>query len=185
MRVTKRSGELEEVQFDKILNKNTMLTATSKALGKKHDNILSNLEPLEEVDASFITQQTIKGIYDCITTQELDTYSASVAQSLSLVNPQYSTLAGRIMASNLQKNILTQLSMNFQKPEEEIKKTLFLYVTRALWNNKNTQGVHAPLIAPYYMATVEKNAEWFESQFKYYNDYNIDYMGYSILEGAY
>lgn len=189
MRVVKRNGEFENVAFDKILRKNDSLTATNGALKKIKDQnfleLMSKLSPLDEVDATFVTQQTIAGIHDGVTTQELDIYSASVAQSLALNNPQYSVLAGRIMASNLHKNIECQLAMNFNVQDSEIRKNTFLYVTRALWNNKNANNEHSPLVAPFYMAYVEKNSEYFNSIFRYYNDYNIDYMGYSILEGTY
>lgn len=190
MRVIKRNGRHESVSFDKILRKNTSLTATAEVLATLPPQtpfykMISQLAPLDEVDPSFITQQTIRGIHDEVTTQELDVYSASVAQSLSLNNPQYSTLAGRIMASNLQKNIECQLSISFGVSEDVISDNLFLYVTRALWQNKNVNGEHSPLIAPYYMAYVEKNHQWFEQAFNYSRDYNIDYMGYSILESTY
>jgi len=189
MRVVKRDGQYENVAFDKILRKNFTLTATTKALNGIKDpeflQLMNKLSPLEEVDSTFVTQQTIAGIHDGVTTQELDIYSASVAQSLALNNPQYSILAGRIMASNLHKNIECQLAMNFGVEDSQIRKNMFLYVSRALWNNKNANNEHSPLIAPYYMAYIEKNHEYFESTFRYYNDYNIDYMGYSILEGTY
>lgn len=187
MRVVKRNGEFENVAFDKILRKNDSLTATKNNVIKDKDflALMSKLSPLNEVDSTFVTQQTIAGIHDGVTTQELDIYSASVAQSLALNNPQYSVLAGRIMASNLHKNIECQLAMNFNVPDSEIRKNTFLYATRALWNNRNANNEHSPLVAPFYMAYVEKNIDYFNSIFRYYNDYNIDYMGYSILEGTY
>jgi ribonucleoside-diphosphate reductase alpha subunit len=190
MRVIKRDGSFEGVSFDKILKKYSTLTATPAALSMVDSStaffkMVSELTPLGEVDPTFLAQQTIKGVYDGVTTQELDLYSASVAQSLSLINPQYSTLAGRIMASNLQKNIECHLAAHFGVGEDVIRSRLFLYVVRSMWANRNAKGDHSPLVAPYFMAIVEKNHEWIESVFSYSRDFCIDYMGYSILEGSY
>lgn len=186
MKVIKRNGTIEEVRFDKILNKNRILTAKKSVMQEFPDwKIISKLTPLNEVDPSFVTQQVIKGIHDLITTQELDNYAASISQSLCLVNPEYTVLAGRIMASNLQKNVECLLSKKFNKPSEEIIKNKFYWVVKALWENKNEQGNHSPLIAPYLMAVVEQNKDFLESVIDYSQDFNIDYMGYSVLENSY
>src|SRR6056297_206692 len=89
MYVKKRDGRLEAVQFDKI-------TARIKKLVYGLD--------ANYVDPVVITQKVISGVYDGVTTSELDELAAQTAAYCSTQHPDFSKLAARIAVSNLHKN---------------------------------------------------------------------------------
>jgi ribonucleoside-diphosphate reductase alpha subunit len=87
MRVTKRSNHVEDMKFDKVTNRILRLT-----------NGLSS-----SVDSTKVAQQVFSSMYDEITTQEIDTLSAEICIGMITIDPDYETLATRIVASNIQK----------------------------------------------------------------------------------
>lgn len=87
MRVIKRSGRIEDVKFDKVTNR----------ISKLRYNLSDN------VDASMIAKQVFSSMYDNITTHEIDTLSAEICIGMITSDPDYETLATRIVASNIQK----------------------------------------------------------------------------------
>lgn len=87
MRVIKRSGHTEDVKFDKVTNR----------ISKLRYNLSDN------VDASMIAKQVFSSMYDNITTHEIDTLSAEICIGMITSDPDYETLATRIVASNIQK----------------------------------------------------------------------------------
>ena len=94
MNVTKRNGELEEIAFDKILNR-------IKKLGQEA-NIQINYQQL--------VMKVIDQLYDKIPTTKIDELAAEQCASLSTLHPDYGILAGRIIVSNHQKNTDTLFS---------------------------------------------------------------------------
>jgi hypothetical protein len=88
MRVTKRNGELEEIAFDKILTR-------IKKLGQ---------EASIQINYQQLVMKVIDQLYDTISTTKIDELAAEQCASLSTLNPDYGTLAGRIIVSNHQKN---------------------------------------------------------------------------------
>ena len=103
MRVIKRSGEYENVSFDKILNRITSLSI---------DN-----PPLNEIniDASSVAQKVIQELRDNVTTKELDVLSSQVAIAMYSKHPDYAKLASRIVVSNHHKNTLDTFSDKVEK----------------------------------------------------------------------
>lgn len=88
MRVTKRSGRIEDMKFDKVTSRISTLT----------DGLSEN------VDSSKVAQQVFSSMYDGITTHEIDTLSAEICIGMITSDPDYEVLATRIVASNIQKN---------------------------------------------------------------------------------
>ena len=88
MRVTKRNGELEDIAFDKILNR-------IKKLGN---------EAGIQINYSSLAMKVIDQLYDKISTTKIDELAAEQCASLSTQHPDYGTLASRIVVSNHQKN---------------------------------------------------------------------------------
>ena len=86
MQVVNRSGECEPVHFDKIQNR-----ISSLAFG------LSNVEPV------LVSQKTIEGLADKMTTRELDDLASETSASLATIHPEYAILAARICLSDLKK----------------------------------------------------------------------------------
>jgi len=88
MRVQKRNGLLEEISFDKILNR-------IKKLGHE-----ANIQ----INYSSLIMKVIDQLYDKIPTTKIDELAAEQCASLSTLHPDYGTLAARIVVSNHHKN---------------------------------------------------------------------------------
>jgi ribonucleoside-diphosphate reductase alpha chain len=99
MYVITRSGEKEPIKFDKITERIEQLC---------FDLDRSFIDPMK------IAKKVIEGIYDGITTKELDQLAAETAAYLSTQHPQYATLAGRIAVSNLHKETRGCFSENIK-----------------------------------------------------------------------
>lgn len=155
MYVLTRSGEREPVKFDKIT--------------QRIDQLCFGLD-LKSVDSTIITKRVIEGIYDGITTKELDQLAAETAAYLSTMNPDYSTLAGRIAVSNLHKETRGCFSENIKQ----------------MYNFKSQiTGEHAPLVAKELFDVVMKNAERLDKAVIDSRDFNYDYFGFKTLERSY
>jgi len=87
MRVVKRSGRIEDMKFDNITN--------------RIKNLTHGLS--ENCDSTKVAQQVASSLYDGISVQEIDTLSAEVCIGMITSDPDYETLATRIVASNIQK----------------------------------------------------------------------------------
>src|SRR5262245_10348507 len=128
MYVIKRDGHREAVKFDKI-------TARVKKL-------CYGLDPM--VEPTVLTLKVIEGIYDGVTTTELDNLTAEVAATLTVKHPDYAQLASRIAVSNLHKNT--------KKSFSQVMKDLHEYVDPKT-------GKPASLIAEDIWAIIEEHAE--------------------------
>lgn len=122
------------------------------------------------VDPIKISKKVIEGVYDGVTTTELDNLAAETAASMTPVHPDYAILASRIAVSNLHKNTDKHFSV--------IMDRLFNYV------NPKT-GEKAPLIADDVYEVIVDNAELLDSTIIYDRDYNFDYFGFKTLERSY
>ncbi|MBI4436037.1 MAG: ribonucleoside-diphosphate reductase subunit alpha [Candidatus Omnitrophica bacterium] len=155
MFVIKRDGRRESVKFDKV---------TSRI-----ERLCYGLDP-KHVDPADVAKKVIQGIYDGVTTSELDNLAAEIAASLTTKHPDYALLASRIAVSNLHKNT--------KKSFSETIRDLYKYV------NPKT-GQRAPLIARDVYQIVEKNAEILDSTIIYDRDFDLDYFGFKTLEKGY
>jgi len=99
MRVTKRSGRVEDVKFDNVTNRISRLTEG-----------LSN-----SVDVTKVAQQVFSSIYDGINTHEIDTLSAEICIGMITSDPDYEILATRITASNIQKRAANNFHIAMRK----------------------------------------------------------------------
>ena len=154
MYVLKRDGRKEAVKFDKI-------TARIQKLCYG----LSEL-----VIPTSVAMKVIEGIYEGVSTSELDSLAAEVAASLTTRHPDYAQLAARIAVSNLHKNT--------KKSFSETATDLYDYV------NPRT-GLHSPLIAKDVLEIIQKNAELLDSTLIYDRDFGYDYFGFKTLERSY
>src|SRR5476651_849568 len=155
MYVDKRDGKKESVKFDKI-------TARIEKLCYSLNH--------ELVDPIDVAQKVIEGLFDGVTTSELDNLAAETAASLTTKHPDYALLASRIAVSNLHKNTLKSFS--------ETMRILYLYV------DKKT-GKNASLLADDVWAVIEANAELLDSTIIYDRDFGFDYFGFKTLEKSY
>ena len=99
MRVTKRSGRVEDVKFDNVTNRISKLTYGLS----------------DTVDVSKVAQQVFSSIYDGIKTHEIDTLSAEICIGMITSDPDYEILATRITASNIQKRAANNFNIAMRK----------------------------------------------------------------------
>ena len=99
MRVTKRSGRVEDVKFDNVTNRISKLTYGLS----------------DTVDVSKVAQQVFSSIYDGINTHEIDTLSAEICIGMITSDPDYEILATRITASNIQKRAANNFHIAMRK----------------------------------------------------------------------
>lgn len=154
MHVIKRNGKQESVKFDKI-------TARVKKLSY-------GLSPL--VNVVDVAKKVIEGLYDGVTTTELDNLAAETAASLTTKHPDYALLASRIAISNLHKNTTKSFSDTMRMLHE--------------YKDEKTNR-SMPLIADDVMQTVLDNEELLDSTIIYDRDFDFDYFGFKTLERSY
>ncbi|MEM8566934.1 MAG: ribonucleoside-diphosphate reductase subunit alpha [Bacteroidota bacterium] len=155
MLVVKRDGRRESVKFDKV-------TARVEKLCYGLD--LNYIEPLD------IAKKVINGIYDGVTTVELDNLAAETAASMTVKHPDFAKLAARIAISNLHK--VTSKSFS------NTMKRLYTYVDPKTSEN-------APLISTEAYGVIKKNAALLDSSIIYDRDFGYDYFGFKTLERSY
>ncbi|MES2591967.1 MAG: ribonucleotide reductase N-terminal alpha domain-containing protein, partial [Bacteroidota bacterium] len=155
MYVIKRDGNRESVKFDKI-------TARIQKLCYGLD--------ATHVTAISVAMKVIEGIYEGVSTSELDNLAAETAASLTTKHPDYALLASRIAVSNLHKNT----NKSFSKTME----ALYTYVDPKT-------GKKAPLIADDVAEIIQNNAQELDSTIIYDRDFGYDYFGFKTLERSY
>ena len=142
MMVTKRDGQTEPVSLDKITNRVSVLS-TGLA-----------------IDPITVAQKAIPGLFNEITSTEIDNYLAETSASLTVEHPDYSYLAARIKANALHK----------ETPG-------FIITTKNLFEDG--------LLRKNYYDKVMANAELIESIIDYDRDYHFDYFALTTLTRAY
>jgi ribonucleoside-diphosphate reductase alpha chain len=155
MFVIKRDGKQESVKFDKITAR---IQKLCYGLSTEH------------VMAAMVAQKVIEGVYDGVTTSELDNLAAETAASLTTRHPDFAKLASRIAISNLHKNT--------KKSFTETMRDLYNYVDPKT-------GKKAPLIADDVMKVMEDNSDLLDSTIIYDRDFGYDYFGFKTLEKSY
>ncbi|NVM63826.1 ribonucleoside-diphosphate reductase alpha chain [Mucilaginibacter sp. SG538B] len=153
MFVVKRDGRRESVKFDKI-------TA-------RIEKLCYGFQLVDPID---VAKKVIEGLFDGVTTSELDNLAAETAASLTTKHPDYALLASRIAVSNLHKNTIKSFS--------ETMRLLHEYV------DKKT-GKDASLIADDVYEVIKENAELLDSTIIYDRDFGFDYFGFKTLEKSY
>jgi len=153
MLVVKRNGTLESVKFDKIT--------------KRIENLCYGLTSI--IDPTNITKKVISGLYDRVSTIELDNLAAEIAASMSATHPDYAILAARISISSLHK-VTSSFSSTIRR--------LYTYVDAKT-------GENASLIASDVYSVIKQNASTFDDAINYERDFDYDYFGFKTLEKSY
>jgi len=155
MYVIKRDGNKESVKFDKITAR---IQKLSYGLDPKYVNPVA------------VAMKVIDGIYEGVTTQQLDNLAAEVAASLTTTHPDYALLASRIAISNLHKST--------EKSFSKTASLLYHYI-----DPKTNQN--ASLIANDVYKIIVDNAQLLDSTIIYDRDFGYDYFGFKTLERSY
>ncbi|CAN8072639.1 unnamed protein product [Agarophyton chilense] len=152
--VVKRDGRRQPVKFDKI-------TARIKKLAY-------GLDPI--VDVTEVAQKVCTGVYDGVTTSELDDLAAETAAYMSTKHHDYSLLASRIAVSNLHKQTVKSFSETVEK----------LYTYKLALTD-----TPAPLIDEKVYEFVMENRDTLDDVIIYDRDFSYDYFAFKTLERSY
>ncbi|MBO3699307.1 ribonucleoside-diphosphate reductase subunit alpha [Roseivirga sp. E12] len=155
MLVVKRDGRRESVKFDKI-------TARVEKLSYGLDS--NFVEPID------VAKKVIEGLFDGVSTPELDNLAAEIAATMTVQHPDYAKLAARIAISNLHKTTSKSFSNTMKR--------LYTYVDPKT-------GENAPLVSKETYGIVKKNAAVLDSTIIYDRDFSYDYFGFKTLERSY
>ncbi|SMN18326.1 similar to Saccharomyces cerevisiae YIL066C RNR3 Minor isoform of the large subunit of ribonucleotide-diphosphate reductase [Maudiozyma saulgeensis] len=155
MFVIKRDGHKEPVQFDKITSRISRLSY--------------GLDP-KRIDAVKVTQRIISGVYEGVTTAELDNLAAETCAYMTTIHPDYGTLAARLAISNIHKQTKKRFS--------DVISDLHDYINPA-------NGKPAPMISDKVYDIVMENKELINSTIVYDRDYSFNYFGFKTLERSY
>ena len=154
MYVVKRDGRKEPIMFDKITSRVRKLCYGLNEL----------------VDPVKVAMRVIEGLYDGVTTSELDNLAAEIAATMTTSHPDYAKLAARISVSNLHKNT--------KKSFSEVMEDLYTYI------NPRT-GKKAPLLSDEVYNVIKDNKDKLDSAIIYNRDFGYDYFGFKTLERSY
>lgn len=155
MEVIKRDGRKEPVKFDKITARVEKL---SYSLNRDY------VSPVE------VAMKVIQGIYDGVTTAQLDNLAAEICATMAVKHPDYAILAARIAISNLHKNTTKSFSKTMKK--------LYEYV-----DPKTDEP--AGMLSEETYKVIQKHARTLDSAIIYDRDYSYDFFGYKTLEKSY
>jgi ribonucleoside-diphosphate reductase alpha chain len=155
MKVKKRNGELEEMRYDKIT---------------KRISVLCHDLNMEYIDPTYVTLKVTQGIYDGISTTELDVLAAETAASMVTTHPDYAKLAGRLAVSNLHKTTPKKFSQSI--------KELFSFI-------EPKTGKESSLIDENIYNFVMSNKDVLDGAIHQERDLDFDYFGIKTLERSY
>lgn len=157
MEVIKRDGRRERIMLDKITNR-------ISSLWRKEPQLNQLVDPVK------VAIKVVEGLYDGVTTVDLDILAAETAATMATIHPDYAKLAARIAVSNLHKET----------------KPLFSDVICDLYEYINPKtNTHAPLISDELYNLVIANKERINEWIDYNKDYDYDYFGFKTLEKSY
>ncbi|MFM7388792.1 MAG: ribonucleoside-diphosphate reductase subunit alpha [Bacteroidota bacterium] len=154
MYVFKRDGRTEAVKFDKI---------TARVV-----KMCYGLDPI--VSPESVAMKVIEGLYDGVSTTDLDNLAAEVAAAKTTEHPDYALLASRIAVSNLHKET--------KKLFSEVMSDLFHYTDPKT-------GQNASLLAEDVYQIIQENREALDSSIIYDRDFRYDYFGFKTLTRSY
>ncbi len=155
MLVLKRDGHRESVKFDKI-------TA-------RIEKLCYGLDP-KFVNPVEVAMKVINGLYDGVSTQELDNLAAEIAATLTTRHPDFAKLAARIAVSNLHKTTSKSFSNTMKR--------LYQYVD-------SKTGQNAPLVSKETWKVIKDHAAELDEAIIYDRDFSYDYFGFKTLERSY
>jgi ribonucleoside-diphosphate reductase alpha subunit len=152
MKVTKRGTILQDLDQEKLKQR---FERCSKDLS---------------IDIDKVLDQTVKGLFDTVKTTQLDELAQQTAAYMSTLHPDYSILAGRLAATNLQKQTVDSFSQ----------------VVSDLFNYKHPiTKEKAALVSEEVYNTTMANKTLLDSTIDYSRDLNFEYFGFMTLARSY
>ena len=154
MDILKRNGFKEPVKLEKISSRIKKLTYGLN----------------ERVDPDVVSTKVVSGLYDGVSSTELDQLSAETAASMVTVHPDFGKLAARIAITALYKDVEKDFSI--------IAKKLYDYI------NPKT-GDKAGMISDEVYDVIQKYSEQLDGMIVHDRDFNFDYFGFMTLRKSY
>jgi len=154
MDILKRNGSKEPVKLEKISSRIKKLTYGLN----------------ERVDPDIVSTKVVSGLYDGVSSTELDQLSAETAASMVTVHPDFGKLAARIAITALYKDVEKDFSV--------IAKKLYEYI------NPKT-GDSAGMISDEVYAVIQKYSQELDAMIVHDRDFNFDYFGFMTLRKSY
>ncbi len=152
MQIIKRDGSKEIVKLEKI----------SRRINRQ-------CKDLKNIDAVEVAQKVIQGLYDGVSSSELDKLATETAYALSVKHPEYDKLALRLAVSALHKET----------------KSSFTSVIEDLYNVTDSNGNKKPAIDAKVYKFIKKNNHLLDSMIDHDKDFSFDFFGFKTLERSY
>jgi ribonucleoside-diphosphate reductase alpha subunit len=153
--VINRTGNPELLDYNQITN-------------RIHD-MINKPYKISKINVHNIVQLVIQGIKPGIKTHEIDDLICKECANLSLSNPDYLIIAGRLAVNNHKKNTINSFH----------DKMKLAYI------HKDSKGKFSPIISKEFFKYVEQHQEFIESIIDYNRDYLIDYFGLKTFKQSY
>ncbi len=154
MDIVKRNGTTEPLKLEKISSRIKKLTYGLN----------------ERVDPDKVSTKVVSGLYDGVSSTELDQLSAETAASMVTVHPDFGKLAARIAITALYKDVEKDFSV--------VAKKLYDYI------NPKT-GDSAGMISDEVYDVIQKNSQALDAMIVHDRDFNFDYFGFMTLRKSY
>jgi len=154
MDIIKRNGSREPLKLEKISSRIKKLTYGLN----------------ERVDPDIVSTKVVSGLYDGVSSAELDQLSSETAASMVTVHPDFGKLAARIAITALYKDVEKDFSV--------IAKKLYDYI------NPKT-GDKAGMISDEVYAVIQKYSQELDAMIVHDRDFNFDYFGFMTLRKSY
>jgi len=154
MDIIKRNGSREPLKLEKISSRIKKLTYGLN----------------ERVDPDIVSTKVVSGLYDGVSSTELDQLSSETAASMVTVHPDFGKLAARIAITALYKDVEKDFSV--------IAKKLYDYI------NPKT-GDKAGMISDEVYAVIQKYSQELDAMIVHDRDFNFDYFGFMTLRKSY
>jgi ribonucleoside-diphosphate reductase alpha chain len=173
MPLTLSSPKLEEINEDEAI---FVITRTGKKelldtnkIIKRLQNLIEKKPRIRHINPYDLMLKVVGGLKSGITTSEIDEYTADAAASMSLTNPYYMKLAGRIVVDNHQKNTCRSITDKM----------------RMLYLNRTPQNKHVPMVSEEFFKYIEEHQDIIEKNIDHLNDFLVDYFGFRTYERIY
>lgn len=166
MSVIKRSNEVQPMSRDKIL--------------KRIRRECEEHSPILKCDPVVVAEKVAEGVYDGVTTRELDELTITIAKNMVIQHPDYEKLAARIAISGHQKD--TDYHRHRSIPGIN---TQIAFVVWSLFHNTDQNGDHSPLLQKELYEYILENQSLIDEHINYERDFSLSIFGFQTLTRAY
>jgi len=166
MSVIKRSNEVQPMSRDKIL--------------KRIRRECEEHSPILKCDPVVVAEKVAEGVYDGVTTRELDELTITIAKNMVIQHPDYEKLSARIAISGHQKDTDYQRHRDIPGIDTQIA-----FVAWSLFHNADQNGDHSPLLQKELYEYILENQSLIDEHIDYERDFSLSIFGFQTLTRAY